>query len=209
MRERKGFKPIKMTTHEQDKELVVSAISGNQRAYNDLLRKYKPILYTAAKRRLPYKSVEELEDIVMIVLGQAFLRINQYDPEKSKFYTWIVACVHNYINGIPKQKKRIQADSLEDMYPSNADSEEAIEYPIPDDDDFDMNIDREQLTKLVRLLIDKLPIDLATAITMKYFRDASHKEIAEEIGCKENEVWYKLKRGRDLLKRESNLDKLF
>jgi RNA polymerase sigma-70 factor (ECF subfamily) len=209
MRERKGFKPIKLTTHEQDKELVISAIGGNQRAYNDLLRKYKPILYTAAKRRLPYKSVEELEDIVMIVLGQAFLKIAQYDPIKSKFYTWMVACVHNYINGIPKQKKRIIADSLEDLYPSNYDSEDSVEYPIPDEDNFDMNMDREQLTKLIRLLINKLPEDLSMAITMKYFRDASHKEIAEEIGCKESEVWYKLKRGRDILKRISEKNKLF
>ncbi len=209
MKERKGYRPVKMTTHEQDKELVVSAVEGNQRAYNDLLRKYKPILYTAAKRRLPYKSVEELEDIVMIVLGQAFLKINQYDPEKSKFYTWMVACVHNYINGIPKQKKRIHADSLEDIYPSNSDSEERQEYPILDEDDFDMNLDREQLTKLVRLLINKLPEDLATAITMKYFRDSSHREIAEEIGCKENEVWYKLKRAKELLKKISDKNNLF
>lgn len=209
MRERKGFKPIKMTTHEQDKELVLSALEGNQRAYNDLLRKYKPILYTAAKRRLPYKNVEELEDIVMIVLGQAFLKISQYDPEKSKVYTWMVACVHNYINGIPKQKKRIVADSIEDLYPSNADSEEVVEYPIPDIDDFDMNIDREQMTKLVRLLIDKLPEDLATVITMKYFKDCSHREIAEAVGCKEGEVWYKLKRARDLLKKISDRNNLF
>jgi RNA polymerase sigma-70 factor (ECF subfamily) len=209
MRERKGYKPVKMTTHEQDKDLVRLALEGNQKAYNDLLRKYKPILYTAAKRRLPNKGVEELEDIVMIVLGQAFIKIAQYDPEKSKFYTWMVACIHNYINGIPKQKKRVYAESLEDLYPSNADSEDTVEYPIPSEDDFDMNIDREQLTKLVRLLIDKLPSDLATVITMKYFKDCSHREIAEAVGCKENEVWYKLKRAKELLKRISDRNNLF
>jgi RNA polymerase sigma factor (sigma-70 family) len=209
MRERKGFKPIKLTTHAEDKELVISALEGNQKSYNTLLRKYKPILYTAAKRRLPYKGVEDLEDIVMIVLGNSFVKINQYDPEKSLFFTWMVACLHNYINGIPGQKKRVIADSLEDLYPSNSDSEERIEYNIPDEDPFDTNMDREQVIKLVRMLVDHLPEELSMVIKLKYFKEYSHREIAEAVGCKEGEVWYKIKRAKDLLKRISNKNKLF
>ena len=209
MNERKGYRPIKMTTHTEDKVLVVSAIEGDQKSYNTLLRKYKPILYTAAKRRLPQKGVEDLEDIVMIVLGNAFLKINQYDPEKSLFFTWMVACLHNYVNGIPNQKKRIQADSLEDIYPSNDESDTPIEYAIPDEDPFDLTMDREQTAKLIRLLIDKLPSDLSEVIKLKYFKELSHKEIAEVIGCKEGEVWYKLKKAKDRLKKLSDVDSLF
>ena len=141
MRERKGYKRARMTTHEEDKALVLEAIAGNQKAYNILLEKYKPILFVAARSRLSNKIVEDLEDIVMFVLGTAFVKINQYNPEKSLFFTWMIACLHNHINGIPTQKKRIVADSLEDMYPSNVDSENPIEYEIPDEDHFDMNID--------------------------------------------------------------------
>jgi RNA polymerase sigma factor (sigma-70 family) len=209
MNERKGYRPIKMTTHAEDKALVISAIEGDQKSYNTLLRKYKPILYTAAKRRLPQKGVEDLEDIVMIVLGNAFLKINQYDPEKSLFFTWMVACLHNYVNGIPNQKKRIQADSLEDMYPSNDGSDTPIEYAIPDEDPFDLSMDKEQTAKLVRLLIDKLPADLSEVIKLKYFKELSHKEIAETVGCKEGEVWYKLKKAKDRLKKLSDVDSLF
>ena len=209
MNERKGYLPIKMTTHAEDKVLVISAIEGDQKSYNTLLRKYKPILYTAAKRRLPQKGVEDLEDIVMIVLGNAFLKINQYDPEKSLFFTWMVACLHNYVNGIPNQKKRIQADSLEDIYPSNDESDTPIEYAIPDEDPFDLTMDREQTAKLIRLLIDKLPADLSEVIKLKYFKELSHKEIAEVVGCKEGEVWYKLKKAKDRLKKLSDVDSLF
>jgi len=194
-------KSVAYTTHEEDKELVKEAISGNQKAYNILLQKYKPILYTAAKRRLPYRDPEDLEDITMIVLGNAFLKLNQYEPEKSKLFTWMVACLHNYVNSIPKQKKRVETYSLEDN------QREAVAKP--DTHNFDTNVDRERTSQLVKTLINRLPTDLAKAITMKYFKDSSHAEIAEEIGCKEQDVWYKLQRGRQLLKRMSETNELF
>jgi RNA polymerase sigma-70 factor (ECF subfamily) len=209
MKERKGYKAASYTTHDEDKALVIKAISGNQDAYNILLCKYKPILYTAAKRRLPDYIVEDLEDVVMVVLGQAFLKIHQYNPEKSKFFTWIVACLHNYVNGIPNQKKRVATNSLEDIYPSQKNEDQPLEYEIPDEDRFDQNIDAKQTLKLVKTLIQKLPPDISKAMTLKFFKQLSQKEIAEELGCDVSLVWYKIKRGRELLKEMSDFDEIF
>jgi RNA polymerase sigma-70 factor (ECF subfamily) len=202
---RKGYKSEKYTTHEQDKELVLQAISGNTKAYNILAQKYKPILYTAAKRRLPHKEVEDLEDIVMAVMGTAFVKMHQYNPEKSKFFTWMVACLHNYINLFPKQKKRITADSLNDL----GYGDDLVEYQIPDEQQFDLDYDKEQSYKLLRALIDKLPDDIGKAIIMKYFRDATNAEIAEEIGCDETHIYYKIKKGRELLKKMTSENTFF
>jgi RNA polymerase sigma factor (sigma-70 family) len=207
MRERKGYKSTRYTTHEEDKRLVGEALTGNQRAYNILVQKYKPILFTAAKRRLSTHSVEDLEDIVMVVMGTAFMRINQYDPAKSLFFTWILACLHNHINNIPRQKKRIKADSLDSLVQVSGD--EHIEYQIPDEDRFDLNMDMEQMKKLLRVMIDKLPPDSYEIIKLRYFKDLSSREIAEAVGCKESEVWYKLKRAKDRLKKISKDSNLF
>lgn len=209
MKDRSGYSAVKYTTHEEDKRLVKCAIEGDQSAYNTLLRKYKPILYTAAKRRLSNANPDDLEDIVMIVLGNSFVKIRQYDSTKSLFFTWMVACLHNYVNSIPGQKKRVKADSLNDIYPSSGDENEFVEYNIPDIDNFDTNMDKEQTSKLLRLLISKLPPDISKAITMKYFTDSTNDEIANAIGCRTSEIWYKIKRGKDLLKRMSDKDNLF
>ena len=209
MNVRKAFKSTKYTTHAEDKALVIDAISGNQKAYNVLLSKYKPILYTAAKRRLPNKNVEDLEDIVMYVLGNAFVKISTYDPEKSLFFTWMLACLHNYVNCIPSQKKRVIADSIEDIYPSNQDSEAPIEYQIPDEDNFDINMDIEQTAILIRMLVEKLPPESCEVIKLRYFKELSHKEIAEKIGCGERSVWYKLQTAKNRLKRLSEKENLF
>jgi RNA polymerase sigma-70 factor (ECF subfamily) len=202
MRIRKGYKSVKYLTHDEDKALVLEAISGNQKAYNTLAQKYKPILYTAAKRRLGQAEEEDLEDIVMAVMGACFVKIKQYDPEKSKFFTWMIACLHNYVNGIPKKKKQVTTQS----YGVGADSSRFFEI---DSEDMLQNIDREQVVKLVRLLVANLPEDISRAISLKYFKGYTHEEIAQEIGCETNVVWYKLKRGKEMLKKLSEQNNLF
>ena len=205
MRTRKGYKSVVYTTHEEDKQLVADAINGDTKAYNVLIRKYKPILYTAAKRRLPQSEVEDLEDIVMTVLGNTFVKIRQYNPEKSKFFTWMIACLHNYVNGLPNRKKRIEADSYD--RPTNR--RDAEVFAVAATDDAAEEIDREQVSRLVRLLVSQLPEDISKAISMKYFKDATNEEIAAELNCKPGDVWYKIKRGRELLHKISKKNKLF
>jgi len=201
MAERRGRKGPAYTTHEEDKKLVVNAINGDHNAWNILLQKYKPILYIAAKRRLSYYSDEDLEDIVMTVLGNTFVKIRQYDPEKAKFFWWIVASLHNHISGLYNRKKLIPRESPVSLKDAG---EFAIDYS-----DFTENYHREQVSRLIRLLIGKLPEDLSKAITLRYFKEYTNEQIAEEIGCKPGDVWYKIKKGRDLLKRMSQNGKLF
>ena len=208
MTERRGYKKPKLTTHDEDKELAKRAMTGDQKAYNILLTKYKPIVYTAAKRRLPWVIVEDLEDITMIVLGNAFVKIHQYDPEKSKFFTWMVACLHNYVNSIPSQKKRVTAYSIEDMYP-NRDENSLIEWEIPSDDRFDLNYDTKQSFALLRVLMKELPKDIYKVMTLRFFRELSYEEIANELNIDKGLVWYKIKKGRELLKEKSDLHGIF
>jgi RNA polymerase sigma-70 factor (ECF subfamily) len=195
------------TSHDEDKRLVNEAIAGSNAAYNTLLTKYKAILFTAAKRRLPEISPEELEDITMTVLGTVFLRLDKYDPEKSKVFTFMIMCLHSYISSIPKQKKRVSTKSLDEVYGNGGD--EFVEYQVPSIDAFDENIDRKRSMALIKIMLDKLPKDLSTAIIMKYMQDATYKEIAERIGCSETLVWYKIKRGRELLKEMTENQELF
>jgi hypothetical protein len=61
---KRGRTSPKYLTHDEDKALVTLALSGSNKAYNDLAQKYKPILYIAVRRRLPKISEEDAEDIV-------------------------------------------------------------------------------------------------------------------------------------------------
>ena len=108
----RGRKGPKYLTHDEDKALVKEALGGSNRAYDLLAQKYKPILYTAVRRRLGNSiSEEEAEDIVMFTMGRAFIGLHTYNPEKSKLFTWMISCVHNHMNGLQRTKKRVSTES--------------------------------------------------------------------------------------------------
>jgi RNA polymerase sigma-70 factor (ECF subfamily) len=203
MKERKrGRLGPKYTTHEEDKALVQEAIDGKQSAYNTLVQKYKPILFIAAKRRLSYYSDDDLEDIVMSVLGNSFVKIKQYDPTRAKFFWWILACLHNHISSLYRRDKLVNKEKTVNL-------KDAGNFAVNNEFDFTEDYDKEQVSKLVRLLIDKLPEDHSKAITLRYFKNYTNEQIAEELGCKPNDVWYKLKKAKETLKKLSKNGKLF
>lgn len=199
----RGRKGPRYLTHDEDKALVVQALSGSNRAYSILAEKYKPILYTAVRRRLGNSiREEEAEDIVMAVMGRAFVSLHLYDPEKSKLFTWMIACLHNHITGKPKGKRRIGGA----FYGGIPTEDISTAYDVSDDDAM-LEADRTQAIKLLRMLVDKLPPECAQAIKLKYFREMSYEEIASEMGIKVGDVWYRIKKGRDILRKLSeNLD---
>ena len=200
----KGRKGPRYLTHDEDKALAVQALGGSDRAYSILAEKYKPILYTAVRRRLGNSIREvEAEDIVMAVMGRAFVSLHLYDPEKSKLFTWMIACLHNHITGKPKGKQRIGGA----FYGGIKTQDVSLAYDLQDDSDLIGGVDRVQVIKLMRMLVEKLPEECATAIKLRYFRELSYEEIASEMGIKVGDVWYRIKKGKNILRELSeNLD---
>ena len=193
----RGRKGPRYLTHDEDKALVVQALSGSDRAYSILAEKYKPILYTAVRRRLGNSiREEEAEDIVMAVMGSAFVSLHLYDPEKSKLFTWMIACLHNHITGKPKGKRRIGGA----FYGGIKTEDVSLVYDLGDDQDIEREVDRTQVIKLIRMLVEKLPGDCAQVIKLRYFKELSYEEIAQEMGIKVGDVWYRIKKGKEILR---------
>jgi RNA polymerase sigma-70 factor (ECF subfamily) len=201
----RGRKSPKYLTHDEDKALVLEALAGSNKAYDLLAQKYKPILYTAVRRRLGNTiTEEEAEDIVMFTMGRAFIGLHTYNPEKSKLFTWMISCVHNHMNSLYRSKKRVSTESYHGIPTVGI---EALQVADPDDADEGARI--SQLMKLVKMLLDKLPPDVAEAVKLKYLKEYSNEEIAQELGCKVGDVWYKLSKGKKLLQRYASRLDLF
>lgn len=191
----RGRKSPKYLTHDEDKALVKEALAGSDKAYNTLAQKYKPILYTAVRRRLGNSiTEEEVEDMVMTVLGRAFISLHTYNPEKSKMFTWMIACVHNHMSSLKTKKKRIQ--TVDVVSERHRDILENATY----EDTTQGDVDRANLVKLVRALVDKLPQECSQVIKLKYFRELSNDEIADIMGIKPTDVWYRVSKAKRILK---------
>ncbi len=191
-----GRKGPRYLTHDEDKELVIKALKGDNSAYNKLAEKYKPILYTTIKRRMWNISEEDAEDMTMTVLGRSFVYLKTYNPQKSKLFSWMISCCHNYMNSLPRKKKTIEGVRYMD-----------VDKPIetfangPESDDIANRIDKSNTLKLVRELIEKLPPECAEVFKLKYFKEMSNEDIAKLVGIKETDVYYRAKKGRELLKK--------
>jgi RNA polymerase sigma factor (sigma-70 family) len=191
----RGRKSPKYLTHDEDKALVREALAGSDKAYNTLAQKYKPILYTAVRRRLGNSiTEEETEDIVMTVLGRAFISLHTYDAEKSKMFTWMIACVQNHMSSLKTKKKRIQ--TVDVVSERHRDILENATY----EDTTQGDVDRANLVKLVRALVDKLPQECSQVIKLKYFKELSNDEIADIMGIKPTDVWYRVNKAKRILK---------
>jgi RNA polymerase sigma factor (sigma-70 family) len=65
------------------------------------------------------------------------------------------------------------------------------------------------VVKLVRALVDKLPPDCSEVIKLKYFRELSNDEIADIMGIKPTDVWYRVNKAKKILKGFSESHGLF
>jgi RNA polymerase sigma-70 factor (ECF subfamily) len=81
-----------------EKELVVLAQSGNERAISILFEKMRPKMMLHLSRKFSNVSAESREDAVQTSLLKAFMKIDKYNPTYS-FNSWISKiCVNTVID---------------------------------------------------------------------------------------------------------------
>ena len=69
-----------------DLELVEKAIAGDQRAYGELMSRYRDSIYFMLLKMVNNKS--DAEDLTIEAFGKAFKNIKQYSPNFA-FSTWL------------------------------------------------------------------------------------------------------------------------
>lgn len=179
----------------QDYILVCKALETNdQTAYASLMARYRDSIYHTM-----YKMVhnrDDADDLTMEAFAKAFKKLDTYVPNYA-FSTWLFKIATN--NGIDFiRKKRIKMLS--------------IDSPIGKDSgqDFSNNIKsnalgpeevyiRRQRKKIMLELLNKLSDKYRIIIELRYFKEFSYQEIAEELSLPLGTVKAQLFRAKDLL----------
>src|SRR5208283_2099526 len=85
-----------------DYELVLHAIDGDQKAYAELLGRYRDAIYFMLLKMVSNQS--DAEDLTIEAFGKAFKNITQYTPNYA-FSTWLFKiATNNCIDFIRKKK---------------------------------------------------------------------------------------------------------
>lgn len=175
-----------------DITLVNKAIGGDQKAYADLLDRYRDAIYFMLLKMV--NNASDAEDLTIEAFGKAFKNIAQYTPNFA-FSTWLFKIAsNNCIDFI--RKKKASHISIE----QSENDEDSAPISIPDDlPDPEENLIKEQKTILMRTVVAKLKPRYRRLIELRYFEEMSYEEISEELELPIGTVKAQLFRARELL----------
>lgn len=176
-----------------DLELVKKAIAGDQRAYGELMSRYRDSIYFMLLKMVNNKS--DAEDLTIEAFGKAFKNIKQYSPNFA-FSTWLFKIASN--NGIDfLRKKRGIIISLDDTDNEKEDSKPRT--VIDEGLDPAETMIKSQIVDLVRNVVQKLKPRYRQLVEMRYFQELSYDEISQELDLPLGTVKAQLFRSRELL----------
>lgn len=178
----------------EDLELVKKALQNDQKAYAELMVRYKDSIYFMILKMVNNK--EDANDLTVEAFGKAFENIEKYRPEFA-FSTWLLKiATNNCIDFI--RKRRLKTFSIDESYESSEGDDRKIDFASEGLDPEEKMI-KKQKSDLMRNIVDKLPVRYKQLVIMRYFDEKSYEEIAEELDLPLGTVKAQLFRARDLL----------
>lgn len=177
-----------------DLALVNRAVEGDQKAYAELMSRYKDAIYFMLLKMINNKT--DAEDLTIEAFGKAFKNLRQYSPNYA-FSTWLFKIASNNCIDFLR-KKRANHVSIDSTYSENRDYEPSVhlqdEGPDPEE-----NLIKEQKAVLMRTVVTKLKPRYRTLVELRYFKEYSYDEIAQELDLPLGTVKAQLFRARELL----------
>lgn len=179
-----------------DLVLVDQAMAGDQKAYAELLDRYKDAIYFMLLKMVNNKS--DAEDLTIEAFGKAFKNIHQYTPNYA-FSTWLFKiATNNCIDFIRKKKGNLVSIDQAVDDPEGTSSSQTAHLQSSNLDPEEQLI-KEQNIKLIQDVVGKLKPRYRKLIELRYFREYSYEEIAEELNLPIGTVKAQLFRSRELL----------
>jgi len=179
---------------QKDIELVDKARKGDQLAYAELLGRYRDAIYFMLLKMV--NSQVDAEDLTIEAFGKAFKNIDQYTPNFA-FSTWLFKiATNNCIDFI--RKKRASLVSL-DQTMDGEDSLTPSTLIQSDDPDPEAYMINKQKIKHMRNVVSRLKPRYRQLVELRYFKEYSYDEIAEELDIPIGTVKAQLFRARELL----------
>ena len=178
---------------QRDFLLVQKAIKGDQKAYTELLDRYRDAIYFMLLKMV--NNASDAEDLTIEAFGKAFKNIDQYAPNYA-FSTWLFKIATN--NCIDFFRKRKLKTYSMDQTIKYKDDEIQQEYA-----DTDPTAEKEILSSeksaMIRNAIENLPEKYRTAIMLRHHEEKSYEDIAQILDLPLGTVKAQLFRAREFL----------
>jgi|JI102314A2RNA_FD_contig_31_1618605_length_795_multi_3_in_0_out_0_1 RNA polymerase sigma factor (sigma-70 family) len=181
--------------------LVIRAKDGDQKAYAELMQRYKDSIFFMALKMVNNK--DDAMDLTVETFGKAFENIEKYKPDFA-FSTWLFRiATNNCIDFI--RKKRLNVVSLQTL--SDEDRDDKQLQIASDSLNPEQTSIKKQESEKLKSIVEQLPQRYRTLIVLRYYDEQSYEEIAQQLDLPLGTVKAQLFRARDLMSNIMNRKK--
>ncbi len=175
----------------EDYILACEAVKGDQYAYEKLLRRYKDMIFFTILKMINNK--EDAEDLTIESFAKAFIHIDQYKPTYA-FSTWLFKiATNNCIDYFRRKNAKSKSNEKQDL-------EEGIDSLIDTESiGPEKKLIKEQRKEFVVKIISELNPAYKVLIELRYFKEYTYEEIAEELNIPLGTVKAKLYRAKTII----------
>jgi len=180
---------------ERDLKLINRAIeTGDPKAYAELMKLYRDPLYFMIYEKISNQDIAK--DLTIESLGKAFKKLHLYKPDFT-FSTWLFTVARNHTIDYLRKKKlpTFSIDKMminEDGRKSNFDLESKDPNP-------EQILMKKQRIKILRSIVDQLKPKYRDLVKLRYFKEYSYEEVAQELNLPLGTVKAQLHRSRNQL----------
>ncbi len=177
-----------------DYKLVQSAVKGDQKAYAELMSRYKDSIYFMLLKMV--NNRDDADDLTIEAFGKAFKNLHQYTPDFA-FSTWLFKIATNNCIDFIRRKRKLTF-SIDKSMENDSGQEMQFEIKSPMLDPEEKMI-KKQKAILMRDVVEKLKPRYKRLVELRYFEEKSYEEIADELKLPLGTVKAQLFRAREFL----------
>ncbi|MEN7548542.1 sigma-70 family RNA polymerase sigma factor [Rapidithrix thailandica] len=177
-----------------DFKLIDQALNGEEKAYAELMDKYRKSVYHMMLKMV--RNVDDAEDLTIEAFAKAFKNLHKFKRDYT-FSTWLFrVATNNCIDFI--RKKKLDTYSINSEFENDEGDNISIDIKDKNLNPQEVAI-KLQKVEIVRKVVDLLPPKYRRLVKLRYFQELSYDEIAKEIEAPLGTVKAQLHRARELL----------
>ena len=189
---------LKQNQETSDQELIAAILEGSEPAFGALIDRYKDRVFRLLGRYC--RDAVECEDLAQEVFLKVFRKLDTFQHE-SAFFTWLyritVNAATDYLSRASRRRLRlVEEDAVLDEG-ARLHGGMDVEGQSPA-----APLLRDELARVTRQIVDKLPEKYRTILVLREFEDLSYNEIAEVLQCNLGTVESRLFRARQRFKEQ-------
>lgn len=180
---------------EADRILIRNALQGNQKAYDELVKKYRGSVYNLIYRMI--ENRQEAEDILQETFIKAFNALHTFNEEFA-FSTWLFKiATNNCIDTLRKRKlSTYSLDTPVKTKNGEVNREFADDHYTPE-----QSAISSEGTSIILDAIEALPEKYRSVLNMRHKGDKSYEEISAILQVPIGTVKARIFRAREMLKK--------